>query len=90
MPVFYHAVGFDDYDWTDHLSPQLTVIAQPLEKLEARSVQLRDRIMKPDERWRIVRLVPELRPPKLLWVLRYSDSCANEIVVLLEVRQEAR
>lgn len=54
--------GFDDFDWADYFNPRLTVIAQPLEELGAKSVQLlMKRIKEPGEKQRILRLAPSLR-----------------------------
>lgn len=55
-------VGFDDFDWADYFSPRLTVVAQPLEELGARSVQLlMKRIKEPNDKPHILRLTPSLR-----------------------------
>lgn len=55
-------VGFDDFDWADYFNPRLTVVAQPLEELGAKSVQLlMRRIKEPDEQQHILRLTPSLR-----------------------------
>jgi LacI family transcriptional regulator len=69
VPKKMALVGFDDFDWADYFSPRLTVMAQPLEELGARSVQLLiKRINAPDEKPRIVKLAPSLR-------LRNSCGC---------------
>lgn len=55
-------VGFDDFDWADYFNPRLTVVAQPLEELGAKSVQLlMKRIKEPDAKQHVSRLSPSLR-----------------------------
>ena len=55
-------VGFDDFDWADYFNPRLTVIAQPLEELGAKSVELlMKRIKEPDDKQHILKLSPSLR-----------------------------
>lgn len=55
-------VGFDDFDWADYFNPRLTVVAQPLEELGAKSVQLlMKRIKEPGDKQHIVKLSPFLR-----------------------------
>lgn len=62
VPANIALVGFDDFDWADYFSPRLTVIAQPLEELGAKSVQLlMRRIKEPDEKQHVLRLTPSLR-----------------------------
>jgi LacI family transcriptional regulator len=62
VPSQMALVGFDDFDWADYFSPRLTVVAQPLEELGARSVQLlMKRISHLAEQQQIVRLAPDLR-----------------------------
>lgn len=62
VPARVALVGFDDFDWADYFSPRLTVIAQPLEELGAKSVQLlMKRIKQPDEKQHILKLAPSLR-----------------------------
>jgi LacI family transcriptional regulator len=62
VPKKMALVGFDDFDWADYFNPRLTVIAQPLEELGARSVQLLiRRIAVPVEKPQVVRLAPTLR-----------------------------
>jgi LacI family transcriptional regulator len=62
VPKKMALVGFDDFDWADYFSPRLTVVAQPLEELGARSVQLlMKRIKDPDEAGHVVKLAPSLR-----------------------------
>lgn len=62
VPSEMALVGFDDFDWADIFSPRLTVMAQPLEELGARAVELLiNRIKRPDEHRQIVRLAPTLR-----------------------------
>jgi LacI family transcriptional regulator len=62
VPKKMALVGFDDFDWADYFSPRLTVVAQPLEELGARSVQLlMKRIKGPAEDPRIVKLTPSLK-----------------------------
>jgi LacI family transcriptional regulator len=62
VPKKMALVGFDDFDWADYFSPRLTVVAQPLEELGARSLRLlMDRIKTPDQKSHVVRLAPELR-----------------------------
>jgi LacI family transcriptional regulator len=62
VPKKMALVGFDDFDWADYFNPRLTVVAQPLEELGARSVQLLiKRIKEPDGQSRVVRLAPSLR-----------------------------
>lgn len=62
-------VGFDDFDWAGLLNPQLTVLAQPLEKIAIKAVELlRRRIAKPDVGFELVRFAPELK-------IRQSCGC---------------
>jgi LacI family transcriptional regulator len=62
VPKKIALVGFDDFDWADYFSPRLTVMAQPLEELGARSVQLLiKRIKAPEEEPQVVKLAASLR-----------------------------
>ncbi|MGZ0714950.1 LacI family DNA-binding transcriptional regulator [Pseudomonas palleroniana] len=62
-------VGFDDFDWADFFVPRLTLIAQPVQALGARAVDLLlQRMARPDAPTRSVRLAPTLR-------LRHSCGC---------------
>jgi LacI family transcriptional regulator len=55
-------VGFDDFDWADYFNPRLTVVAQPLEDLGSRAVQLlMARIKHPDGDPNTVKLPATLR-----------------------------
>ena len=50
-------VGFDDFDWADLFNPRLTVMAQPLEEIGAKALNiLIKRIKNPDGRRSTVRL----------------------------------
>lgn len=62
-------VGFDDFDWADFFVPRLTLIAQPVQALGARAVDLLlQRMARPDAPTQSVRLPPTLR-------LRHSCGC---------------
>ncbi|MFP3492895.1 LacI family DNA-binding transcriptional regulator [Pseudomonas sp. SIMBA_059] len=62
-------VGFDDFDWADFFMPRLTLIAQPVQALGARAVDLLlQRMARPDAPTQSVRLAPTLR-------LRHSCGC---------------
>ncbi|KWU52096.1 LacI family DNA-binding transcriptional regulator [Pseudomonas palleroniana] len=62
-------VGFDDFDWADFFVPRLTLIAQPVQALGARAVDLLlQRMARPDAPTQSVRLAPTLR-------LRHSCGC---------------
>ena len=62
VPKKVALVGFDDFDWADYFNPRLTVVAQPLEELGARSVQLlMRRIKEPDEKQQVLKLAPSLQ-----------------------------
>jgi LacI family transcriptional regulator len=62
VPKKMALVGFDDFDWADYFAPRLTVMAQPLEELGARSVQLLiKRIKSAGGAPQVVRLAPSLR-----------------------------
>lgn len=62
VPAKVALVGFDDFDWADYFNPRLTVVAQPLEELGAKSVELlMKRIRDPDEKQHVVKLSPSLR-----------------------------
>lgn len=55
-------VGFDDFDWADFFLPRLSVIAQPVQALGARAVQLLlQRIDAPEGKRVSERLTPTLR-----------------------------
>lgn len=55
-------VGFDDFDWADFFLPRLSVIAQPVQALGARAVQLLLRRIDAPEGKRVSeRLAPTLR-----------------------------
>jgi LacI family transcriptional regulator len=54
-------VGFDDFDWADYFNPRLTVVAQPLEEIGTRAVQLlMNRIKGVTEEPQVVKLAPQL------------------------------
>ncbi|WP_186160326.1 LacI family DNA-binding transcriptional regulator [Burkholderia gladioli] len=60
-------VGFDDFDWAEYVSPRLTVLAQPLEEIGTRAVDLlMRRIAEPGGDYSVHRLAP---------ALRIRDSC---------------
>lgn len=62
-------VAFDDFDWADLFSPRLTVVAQPLEKIGAKALNLLiKRIGNPDGARQTIRLSPTL-------VIRNSCGC---------------
>ena len=62
VPEQMALVGFDDFDWADFFLPRLSVIAQPVQALGARAVQLLlQRIDKPDGKRLSERLAPTLR-----------------------------
>lgn len=62
VPGTVALVGFDDFDWADFFIPRLTVVAQPLEEIGARAVDLLvKRIARPNEPYEIARLQPTLR-----------------------------
>ncbi|KAF1006402.1 MAG: Ribose operon repressor [Pseudomonas fluorescens] len=55
-------VGFDDFDWADFFVPRLTLIAQPVQELGARAVNLLlERLASPRRKKQTVRLTPTLR-----------------------------
>lgn len=55
-------VGFDDFDWADFFVPRLTLIAQPVQELGARAVNLLlERLASPKRKKQTVRLTPTLR-----------------------------
>ena len=63
-------VAFDDFDWADLFSPRLTVVAQPLEKIGAKALNLLiKRIKNPDGSRQTIRLPPSL-------IIRNSCGCA--------------
>ncbi|WP_248730320.1 LacI family DNA-binding transcriptional regulator [Pseudomonas sp. MWU13-2517] len=62
-------VGFDDFDWADFFVPRLTLIAQPVQALGARAVDLLlQRMAAPDAPTQSVRMAPTLQ-------LRHSCGC---------------
>ncbi|SIO49245.1 transcriptional regulator, LacI family [Burkholderia sp. GAS332] len=62
VPKDMALVGFDDFDWADYFNPRLTVMAQPLEDLGARAVELlMKRIKDPDGTVQSVHLAPSMR-----------------------------
>lgn len=62
VPEQMALVGFDDFDWADFFLPRLSVIAQPVQALGARAVQLLlQRIDKPEGKRLSERLAPTLR-----------------------------
>jgi len=67
VPEQMALVGFDDFDWADFFLPRLSVVAQPVQSLGARAVQLLlQRIEDPDGE----RLTEQLAP-----TLRIRNSC---------------
>ena len=63
-------VAFDDFDWADLFSPRLTVIAQPLEQIGAKALNLLiKRIRNPEGARQTIRVAAELR-------VRNSCGCA--------------
>jgi LacI family transcriptional regulator len=55
-------VGFDDFDWADFFVPRLTLIAQPVQELGARAVNLLlERMASPKRKTHSVRLAPTLK-----------------------------
>ena len=71
VPAGMALVGFDDFDWAELFNPRLTVLAQPLEDIALKAVELLTRrIAQPDEQFEIVRLTPELR-------IRNSCGCQD-------------
>ncbi|MEB0189627.1 substrate-binding domain-containing protein, partial [Pseudomonas sp. Bout1] len=62
-------VGFDDFDWADFFVPRLTLIAQPVQELGARAVNLLlERMASPKRKKHSVRLAPTLK-------IRHSCGC---------------
>jgi LacI family transcriptional regulator len=62
VPEQMALVGFDDFDWADFFLPRLSVIAQPVQALGARAVQLLlQRIDHPEGKRLSERLAPTLR-----------------------------
>jgi LacI family transcriptional regulator len=62
VPEQMALVGFDDFDWADYFLPRLSVIAQPVQALGARAVQLLlQRIQTPDGTRLSERLAATLR-----------------------------
>ena len=54
-------VGFDDFDWADLFSPRLTVMAQPLEEIGAKALNLLiKRIKNPEGNRQTIRLSPTI------------------------------
>jgi len=71
VPEQMALVGFDDFDWADYFDPRLTVLAQPLEEIGARAVDLlMRRIGEPDATFEVQRLAPLLR-------IRNSCGCSR-------------
>jgi LacI family transcriptional regulator len=67
VPEQMALVGFDDFDWADFFLPRLSVVAQPVQALGARAVQLLlQRIEDPEGE----RLTEQLAP-----TLRIRNSC---------------
>ncbi|WP_287991508.1 LacI family DNA-binding transcriptional regulator [Acidiphilium sp.] len=72
VPAGMALVGFDDFDWAELFNPRLTVLAQPLEDIAMKAVELLTRrIARPDDQFEIVRLTPELR-------IRNSCGCQDQ------------
>ncbi|WP_296256396.1 MULTISPECIES: LacI family DNA-binding transcriptional regulator [unclassified Pseudomonas] len=62
VPEQMALVGFDDFDWADFFLPRLSVVAQPVQALGARAVQLLlQRIASPDGTRQSERLAATLR-----------------------------
>lgn len=62
VPAQMALVGFDDFDWANYFKPRLTVVAQPLEALGVRSIQLLiDRLRDSSREQHIVKLKPTLQ-----------------------------
>jgi len=69
VPAEVALAGFDDFDWADLFNPGLTVVAQPLEQIALKAVQmLIRRIAHPEVTIEVVRLAPEL-------IVRQSCGC---------------
>ncbi|AZF05458.1 LacI family DNA-binding transcriptional regulator [Pseudomonas sp. R5-89-07] len=61
VPGHIALVGFDDFDWADFFVPRLTLIAQPVQQLGARAVELLlQRMTSPAAPKHSVRLAPRL------------------------------
>ena len=55
-------VGFDDFDWADLFNPRLTVMAQPLEEIGAKALNLLiKRIKNPDGNRQTIRISPTIQ-----------------------------
>lgn len=71
VPAQMALAGFDDFDWADYFSPRLTVLAQPLEDIGTRAVDLlMRRIGEPGGEVEVQRLAPTLK-------IRNSCGCAE-------------
>lgn len=71
VPAQIALVGFDDFDWADFFTPRLTVVAQPLDEIGSRAVELlMKRIAQPDGSYEIARLPPTLH-------IRNSCGCTG-------------
>ncbi|WPO00739.1 LacI family DNA-binding transcriptional regulator [Pseudomonas sp. MUP55] len=69
VPGHMALVGFDDFDWADFFVPRLTLIAQPVQQLGARAVELLlQRMATPTAPKHSVRLAPRLH-------VRHSCGC---------------
>ncbi|MDQ0740435.1 LacI family DNA-binding transcriptional regulator [Pseudomonas sp. W4I3] len=69
VPGHMALVGFDDFDWADFFVPRLTLIAQPVQQLGARAVELLlQRMASPTAPKHSVRLAPRLH-------VRHSCGC---------------
>lgn len=70
VPEQIAVAGFDDFEWADFFSPRLSLIAQPVEALGVKAVQmLMERIKNPDRVPQTLRLPPTLH-------IRNSCGCA--------------
>lgn len=71
IPEHMVLAGFDDFEWADFFSPRLSLIAQPVEAIGVKAVQmLMERIKNPERSPQTLRLPPTLH-------LRHSCGCVE-------------
>lgn len=71
VPEDMALAGFDDFDWADLFEPRLSLIAQPIEKIGVKAVQLLlERIKNPDAPYQTIQIAPEIK-------IRHSCGCGK-------------
>lgn len=71
VPEEMALAGFDDFDWADLFEPRLSLIAQPIEQIGVKAVQLLlERIKYPDAPYQTIQFAPDIK-------IRHSCGCSE-------------